>query len=443
VFAVSPVGVESTTRASTAVRQTAQTAQTAQDKPAIDLSKLELYLDKAQHGSAVIRPQAAARLVPMGGPAAERLFELCGADPAAMAEMGASLVEVLGAFDDPRLRERLWQGIADPDFPWRPAAARSLAQNLLQRAPTSDAGSDQLAAAQADEARRFRALLEDPIAPVRVAAVQALEKRFPEPDMGLRAAARARLADTSDFVRRAAAVALVGWGEPEALLWLVEDLRRSDTFFERWSGKNAAYESRRALQALLGDTFGYDPEVPPSDATNVAALAQLDAAVRARIGERAVPVLPNVARASGPEPDAVLGLELISCRRGEHYIAWTSDDQLLVGIGNPARVELPEGTTARLLGFAKEQVAQLDRPYFGLPGCDVEMLRIVSEPGARAQSWVVSKNQARIEGLRPEALGAVLRELIASLPEGLGASDPRLANLRDAAREAMIAIGGR
>jgi hypothetical protein len=410
-----------------------QEAPPAQDaaaqKAADDEQLLAAMLDKAIRGSAVIRPQAAARLVPMGAPAVERILALCAGGPPEIAKLGASLVEVFGAFQDPRLRELLWVCLADRDFPWRPAAARSLAQNPLAE------GREQ-------ESDAFRALLADPIAPVRMAAAQAFEALHPKPTETTRAEIRALLHDPSDYVRRAAAVTLVGWGEPEALLWLVEDLRRTDTFFERWSGKNAAYESRRALGTLLGDTFGYDPETPPTDPTNATALQKLDEAVRARIGDRPVPALPAVARASGPVTDAALGLELVSCRRGEHFLCWTAGDELLVGMGNPARVQLPEGTTARLLALAQEELAKLERPFFGEPGCDLEMLRVVDPPGSTPRSWIVSKGQAKVEGLRPEALGRLMRALVASIPETIDSADPRLTNLRASAQETMAAVGG-
>lgn len=406
----------------------AEARPTLQDD-AVDLTRLEAMLDKAIRGSAVIRPQAAARLVPMGAPAAERILALCAGGPPEIAKLGASLVEVFGAFQDPRLRALLWACLDDRDFPWRPAAARSLALN-----PLADDRDRETSA--------FRALLTDPIAPVRMAAAQAFEALHPTPTEAMRAELRALLGDPSDYVRRAAAVTLVGWGEPEALLWLVEDLRRTDTFFERWSGKNAAYESRRALAKLVGDVFGYDPESSPTDPTNVAALRKLDEAVRAMIGERPLPTLPEVARAAGPVVDAALGLELVSCRRGEHFLCWTTGDELLVGMGNPARVKLPEGTTARLVALAQEELAKLERPFFGEPGCDLEMLRLVDPPGSAPRSWIVSKGQAKVEGLRPEALGRLMRALVASIPETIDSADPRLADLRAAARETMAAVGG-
>ncbi len=393
-------------------------AQEAAPPQDAERARMDGLLEKAVRGSAVIRPQAAARLVPFGELAVERLLALSEERPAATAKLGADLVEVFGAFGDARLRALLWRCIEDRDFPWRPAAARSLAAHPLE---------------DAREAEPLTALLDDPIAPVRMAAVQALHRLFEAPPDTQRTAVRARLADPSDFVRRAAAIALCEWGEPETLLWLVEDLQRTDTFFERWSGKNAAYESRRALGELLGDTFGYDPETPPTTAANQAALTKLRAAVDARIGERPRPTLPAVARAAAPVTNAVLGLELVSCRRGEHYLAWTLDDQLLVGMGNPTRLPLPPGTVSRLLALAEAQLTRVERPFFGTPGCDLEMLRHAPTPGAPPRSFIVSKGEARIEGLRPEPLGELLRALVASIPDD---------SLRTAAAETMAAVGG-
>jgi len=401
--------------AQNAAQDAAQDASPAQDA---ERARMDGLLEKAVRGSAVIRPQAAARLVAFGEPAIERLLALSEGTPAATAKLGADLVEAFGAFGDARLRALLWRCIEDRDFPWRPAAARSLAAH-----PSADAR----------EAEPLTALLADPIAPVRMAAVQGLHRLFEAPPDAQRSAVRARLADPSDFVRRAAAVALCGWGEPEALLWLVEDLQRTDTFFERWSGKNAAYESRRALGELLGDTFGYDPETPPTTEANQAALTRLRAAVDARIGDRPRPALPAVALAAPPVTDAVLGLELVSCRRGEHYLAWTRDDHLLIGMGNPTRLALPPGTVARLLTLAEAQLARVERPFFGTPGCDLEMLRHVPAPGTPPRTFIVSKGEAKVEGLRPEPLGELLRALVASIPD-----EP----LRTAAAETMAAVGG-
>lgn len=394
-----------------------------------DLARLESFLDKARTGSAVIRPQAAARLVRLGKPAAERLLALTEAGPPAMAELGQELVEVLAAFEEPRLRERLWAALDDRDFPWRPAAARSLAKHPVQEGA-------------ARELSAFRGLLADPVAPVRMAAVQGVAALAAKPTDTLRAEVRARLADPSDFVRRTAAVTLVRWGEPTALHWLLEELQRTDVFFERWTGKAAAYEARRALQELLGDAYGYDPELAPSHPTNDIALEKLREAVRSRTGDAATPELPEIARNGTTPPDAVLGLELVSCRRGEHYLAWTAGDELLVGLGRPARVQLPKGTTARLAALARGEVATLQRPFFGTPGCDIEMLRLADSPGGSARTWVVSKGQASVADLRPEALGRVMRALIESIPSDLDASDPRLADLRAAARETMESVGG-
>ncbi|MEC8494011.1 MAG: HEAT repeat domain-containing protein, partial [Planctomycetota bacterium] len=122
-----------------------------------DVEKIDTFIRHARTGSAVIRPQAAERLVRIGAPAAARLYELSGDSTEELALMGTALVEVLGQFDHPELRAKLWPALEDADFPWRPAAARSLAW-----APT------------VDEWERLEGYLDDPIAPVRLAVLDGL-----------------------------------------------------------------------------------------------------------------------------------------------------------------------------------------------------------------------------------------------------------------------------
>ena len=102
-------------------------------------------------------------------------------------------------------------------------------------------------------------------------------------------------------------------------------------------------------------------------------------------------------------------------------------------MGNPTRLALPPGTVARLLALAEAQLARVERPVFGTPGCDLEMLRCVPAPGASPRTFIVSKGEARVEGLRPEPLGELLRALVASIPDE---------TLRTAAAETMAAVGG-
>ena len=367
--------------------------------PLASADELERLLRDAREGAPVVRPQAAQRLVALGQPAAERLLAECGEGPRDLALLGADLVGVLGRFENAELRDRLWAAVADVDFPWRPAAVKGLAET-----------------ARDEEAARYGELLADPLAAVRVAALgafEALELR------GRKAAVEARLTDGDDRVRRAAAALLDDWGEPWALAWLVEELKREDRYFESPTGRTARYEAIRLIAARLGERFGYRPGQPPSEEANRAALAEIEARCRERAGGE-LPELPAVARAAPATEGDVIGLELRSCRRGEFYLRWNRDDTLLVGKGNAVRVSLPEGTVAGLLAAAREQLGELgDERSWGAGGCDAEVFRWVPEGESRARVYRVSKGPQAVEGLRPAELGRLAEGLLATVPEGV------------------------
>ncbi|MDP6538013.1 MAG: hypothetical protein QF903_03660 [Planctomycetota bacterium] len=399
----------------------AQPASAPQDQPAGDAeTDLERYLRLARQGSTVVRPQAAQRLVGLGAPAAERLLAECAGSPAGMALLGRHVVEVLGSFGDPRLRERLWRALADPDFPWRPAAARALA-----------------AAPPASEGAAIVALYADPLAAVRTAAVEATAALERVPRVP---ALRALLADTDARVRRAAAALLLREGEGCASAWLLEELRRDDRFFEQPDGKLARYAAARLLATAFGDSAGFDAEHPLGHERNAAAARELSARCRAACGGE-LPAVGEVARAGGPLEGVVIGLELLSCRKGEFFLRWSVADELFVGAGTAVRVQLPKGTTAALLA---ESTACFDglgeRRLFGEPGCDLERFRLRPDPSVRSRAAVVSKGQAAVEGLRPAALSRLAERLVATLPED--GDDPRLRRLRSRVAEALAAIGG-
>lgn len=398
--------------------------------PGASAPELDRLLEAAREGRAVVRPQAARRLVryfeglegaDQRAAVLERLREECGDTIGELAAQGPALIEVLGELGDEDLRARLWAALDDPEFPWRPYAMRSLAES-----------------ARPGETERFLAYCADDVAPVRAAALGAFEDAAQEP---IAAAATARLADEDDRVRRAAADLLARSGEERALYHLVEELRRTDTFLDRPTGEQAAYEARRLLGEHLEAALAYDPAKPPDDAANRAVLRELEQAIEQRSGAPA-PELPSAAQAGGPIEGVVLGLELRSCRRGEFFLRWTRSDELLVGLGNPARVPLPAGTAERLLATAAERLAELgDRRFHGEPGCDVEHFHWRPDPAGSSAVWVVSKGPETVEGLRPEALGRLYARLLETLPAG-SATDPRLDHLRSRAEAAARSIGG-
>ncbi|MEM7515748.1 MAG: hypothetical protein AAF368_02335, partial [Planctomycetota bacterium] len=177
--------------------------------------------------------------------------------------------------------------------------------------------------------------------------------------------------------------------------------------------------------------------------SNLAAFAKLEAAVqKLNPGER--PPLPRVARAFGETPRAVLGIELRSCRRGEIFLRWDERDLLWVGLGHPERIELPSGTTAALHAQAAELLQKLEGRFFGEPGCDMEQVHFLAkaseEEGARPprpKAFRVNKGPDAVEGLRPQALTALAKLMLASLPAGVEEDD-----LRARTRLALEAIGG-
>lgn len=400
-------------------------APLAEDAPPVsddDAAQIEKMIRLAMTGSPVVRPQAAERLISFGDAAAARLLTECGDAPSAMAPMGQALVETLGAFDHAGLRAKLWAAVADADFPWRAAATRGLTQH-----------------ARAEELERFDPLLTDPLAAVRNAAVDAYGRL----DARTRAAAlRERLErDPDDRVRRNAARLLDVWGERDALWWLFEDLRRADTFFDAPTGRMARFKSAQLLAARVGDLHGYDSTLAPTDAANQNALRALEYALE-ELAEAPMPSLPPLAKASQPGLNEVLGLELLSCRRGEHALRWTSDDFLLVGKGNPAVLRLDPGTTAALLAEAETRLAATDGQLFwGEPGCDMEQLHVRLPDEDATRTLILSKGPEPVEGLRPDPLDRLARKLVATLPD-IESPDPRLDRLATRVRETLGALGG-
>ncbi len=404
-------------------------ADEAVDEAAVRRARIERLIDLASTGRAVVRPQAAQRLVEFGDEAAAILVERVGEVGDALEDLGPELVEVLGEFGDDTLRARLWWQLDSPSFPWRPQAARSLAK-----------------VPRADELARFHALVDDRHAQVREAAVNALASlgRNSAPDGGpgpTEVLLRARLADPDDAVRRAAAITLYDWGDPSTAFWLLEDLRRDDRFFELRTGERARFASAALLEQRFEDLAGFDPALDPSQLDARLAWRKLEERLLAA-NDGARPELPDVARARAQRIDAVFGLELRSCRHGDLYLRWTADDELFVGTGRAARVALPPGTVRTLLGGLDDRLDRLgDQRFWGASGCDTEQLHWRPPGAERTATFLVSKGAQPVEDLRPEALSDVARALLATLPEGAN-DDPRLARLRKRATDTLGSIGG-
>ena len=429
---------------------TQEKGKEVEDEPDAELQKkIETFIGHARGGSAVIRPQAANRLVGIGEPAAKRILEFAKGSNAQLVLLGANLIEAFGAFEDSpsgdQLRARLWPALEDSDFPWRPAAARGLRVRPLP-----------------SEKERFVRYLDDPIAPVRLAALDALYALTEGAEGEVRDAyiklAVRRLSDESDFVRREAALQLFARGHSYALLWLIEDMRRADSFFGAPTGKTARYEAMRALMARNVELGEYNPELPPDSTVNRDGLADLEARLRkmAAQSERQLPPNeqglleagpPPIARAAAPIENAGIGLQLKSCRKGDYYLRWTQDDVLVVGVGNPARIQLATGTTDALVAAGKEAQAPLkDQVFWGRAGCDMEgyYLPRLDTSIPSLLNLIIAKNEEPIEGLRPAPLSEFGAALAASVPsaEELDQEDDRTRALATRVREALASIGG-
>jgi HEAT repeat protein len=397
-------------------------AEPAQDDDAKPESELDKMLRLAREASPVVRPQAARRFVGLGAEAAQRVRAVTGGTPAGYAALGLDLLEALGELDDAAVRADLWKALDDRDFPWRPSAARTLAKTVRD-----------------GEEARFRGVLRDAVGPVRAAgvlALAALGARDALPDRrGAFDDVRARLADADDRVRREAATAIDAWGDPSALWWLVEELKRTDRFFDLDTGRLARFDAAGRLERRLGDSFGFAPERPPTGAENQAALARIAARVTELAG--GPPELPRVAQAAPDdraEVHAVLGLEVRSCRRGEYFARWDPAGTLWVGTGNARPIALPAGAAEGLAHRAAELAAKLgEEEFWGEPGCDVEVYYLQGAGGVRALR--VAKGPAAVEDLRPAPLGELAAALLASLPA-------EAADLRAELAAALGAVGG-
>jgi hypothetical protein len=373
---------------------------------------LDRWIGLARDGAPHIRPQAAQRLLDAGAEGAQALRRELDAAPSGAAGLGADLIEIMARFGDAELRARAWTLLDDSDFPWRPSAARSL-----------------VAESRAEELPRFAALLSDPIPGVRIAALGA----FPEVLSGKAfEVIFARLSDEDGRVRRAAAFELSRRGERWAALWLLEDLERTDRWFEVDTGRQARFDAARLLRALGHELGSFDPSRPPHEGDNPAALFELRSRVENAF-EREPPMLPPVARAEDVVPPGRLGLELRSCRRGELFLQWGPGDLLFVGRGRAREVRLAEGAVAALERRAREVLGALgERTSFGRPGCDLEGWRFDLGPEAAAAVYL-QKGPEPVAGLRPESLDALAEALLEALP----ASESSLAQRLAAALEAV------
>jgi len=358
-------------------------------------AEAERLLDVATSGSPRIRFQAALRLAALGETGSSLVRAQIERDRGYLG-LGPALYEALVEFDDLRLRAAVWESLEDTGNPWRPAGARALAKH-----PRSE------------ETARFERLLKDHISAVRAEAIAGVAAG----DEGHAIhALMPLLEDENGRVRRRSAAALAGLGEHHALAWLVEDLRRDDSWFDMRLGRIARAEAAQALRQLLGREAlsGYSTRNAPDTPENAATIQAIEARCRDLAGED-WPELPDIARAPGTIADEVIGVELRSCRYGELLLRWTADDRLVVGEGDMHILELPEGATARLLTRAESALGALgDERSFGDPGCDLERYHIKLPESLRSTTIQLTKGPAAVPNLRPAALHPVAEAMIKS-----------------------------
>ena len=353
----------------------------------------------ATEGSPRIRYQASLRLAALGETGSALVHERLESDSGYIS-LGPALYEALVEFDDPRLRAAVWESLEDDMNPWRPAGARALAKT-----------------AQMEEAGRFRALLHDRISAVRAEAVAGVAAGD---ESHAKDALWSRLEDDNGRVRRRAAAALARLGEHRALAWLVEDLRRDDSWFGMRLGRIARAEAAQALGELLGREAiaGYSTRSGPDTPENAAKIQAIEERCRALAGDE-WPELPDKARAPGSLQNEVVGVELRSCRYGEVLLRWTADDRLVIGEGDAHIVQLPEGATARLLTRAEGALEALgDERSFGDPGCDLERYHFKLPGSLRSKTVQLTKGPDAVPNLRPAALHPLAEAMIKSAGMG-------------------------
>jgi hypothetical protein len=349
----------------------------------------------ATSGNPRVRYQAALRLAGLGEVGAKTIHIQLERDEGYLG-LGPALYEALVEFEDTRLRAEVWVSLQDEENPWRPAGARALAKQP-----------------RAEEAARFQALLKDPISAVRAEAIAGVAAG--EEAQAVHALNQL-LEDSNGRVRRRAAASLAGLGQHRALAWLLEDLRRDDSWFDMRLGRIARAEAAQALNTLLGrDALSqYSSRKSPYTDENVAAIAALEERCKELAGDD-WPTLPEIACAPSIIEGEVIGIELRSCRFGEHLLRWTADDRLVIGEGDKHILALPEGATAKLLMQAQEALKSLGTERsFGDPGCDLERHHIRLPGEARATTLQLSKGPAAVIDLRPAALDSLAAAMVAS-----------------------------
>jgi hypothetical protein len=327
---------------------------------------------------------AAKRLKERGGPAVAAEIEAY-VEKNGRASLSLAFTEALGALRDPRLTKLLRALVADPEYYWRPAAMRSLADH-----------------ADPDSRAVFREGLADRLWGCRAAAVYGLEKLD---DREWAPRIRELLGDEQYDVRAQAAKTLHAWGDPIGLPVLVEALRADTVWFDIDYGQIAREDAWTFLKSITKDDFGYKPwETVEQRAPGLARFEAWMAKTFPDWKEK----VPEKARVRAEQVEYVFGFELRSCQRGDFFFRIDRDGNLVLGYFNLEKAKLtPDERKA--LDAAIERVRGIDRsvPY-GQGGCDFEQYYL--RQGARFEKlWVGIKGRPDAAEAFTKTVHAVVR----------------------------------
>jgi HEAT repeat protein len=307
------------------------------------------------------------------------------------------VVEWLGEVPEDGARKILRAALGNPEFPWRPQAARALGKSPREA-----------------EADLFLAASKDALPAVREAALLALGQLAAK-DASLRpralAGLEAGMEDPQFEPRLAAAEALLAAGEKRALPVLLEALSVERRFFDVDFGVLARRRAWAALQPLAGAGVAYDPSAGP--AKNADALREI-----ARRVASLVPPRPETGPSKAPlakdVDDVVFGVEVRSCRAGDQWIRLTGNGELVLGHYDLERRKVPEPELRelrRLLGETARPASPESRldpgAYFGRPGCDFEKWYVPDEPSLLRLTVGQEGRPGALEALHRALGGAV------------------------------------
>jgi hypothetical protein len=337
---------------------------------------------------------AAARKVAAAGDApvpAIRAFAAQRGKDAIPAALVEAIADANAAGGEVTALLREWA--ADGDFFWRGQAMKGLA---LRARAQADGGAALFAV--------FDAHRNDPAWLARTFARFGHRLLRPE----------SALAFDDDDPRAATKLAalLLQHGQPVALQPLFDALADGRTFLGDPWGQRRAREALAALRAWLGDAHGYRED--GSFADNRASIAALLAAARAKSGQALA--MPEALADADPPPAG--GIEILSCKHGDLFLAWTADGEVRTGLAGGETLRLdPE----RWAALSRRRTALQLAPVVGVVICDSMRLRF-DEPELHARvapralpepaaNWLKQLAAAFEEAQRPGLAGALRTRL--------------------------------